>query len=264
MMRPILRLIATGFCGLMLGVGAASAQSEADLEALASDLEAALAGQLISDSVVRRAGIAAVPSGFGLSSGTASVSLSGSYGPERGPGDTRFDASTSLAFGLGDAVNGMAIDFGVVNTSFRDFGASGFLTVGASRQFSFSGGIGSFALSASNLAAWGDASDNEESATAVATFLYNIGGNEVMATLGAGSHLASDNEPGLLGGFGVAVAPEWAVSAGFVGDSPIIGANYFPAALAGTSVNFSLRDLDDRDTAVFSVDLGYAFNLFGR
>ena len=264
-MLSILRLTTAASCCFVIGIGAASAQSEAELEAFVLNLEAALTGHSIEAGVQRRAAISAIPSGFGLSNGTASLSLSGSYGPERGgTNDTRFDASTSLAFGLGDATNAFAVDFAIVNTSFRDFGASGFLTVGASKQFSFPGGTGSLALSASNLGGWGDSSDNKEAATAVATFIYNIDGNVVMASLGAGSQLTRDNEAGLLGGFGVAVAPEWSVSAGFVGDSPIIGASYFPTVLEGTSVNFSLRDIDQRDAAVFGVDVGYAFNLFGR
>lgn len=247
---------------VFLGASVATAQSEAELEALVFQLESALEGQGFATDTRQRAGIAAVPSGFALSNGTASVSLSGSRGPDRG--DTNFDASTAFSVGFGDDVNAIGVNIGIVNTSFRNFGGAGFFTAGVSRQFSFEGGTGSVALSASNLMPWGEATLREESATAAASFVYDVGGRPVMATIGAGTHLTRDNEAGLLGGFGVAVAPDWAVSAGFVGDSPIVGASYFPAALQGSSVNFSVRDLDQRNDALFGVDIGYSFNLFGQ
>lgn len=131
---------------------AAQAQGETELEPFVAQLEAALEGQKFSTDVRLRAGIAAVPSGFGLSNGTASLSLVGSYGPERGGQDsTRFDESTALAVGFGDPVNGLALEFGVVNTSFRNFGASGFFTVGVNHQFSYAGGIGSVAVTISDI-----------------------------------------------------------------------------------------------------------------
>ncbi|MFD1195222.1 hypothetical protein ACFQ3C_11115 [Seohaeicola saemankumensis] len=243
----------------------AQAQTEAELEPLVMELEAALAGETFSSDVRRRAGIAAVPSGFGLSNGTASLSFSGSYGPERGdPDSTRFDASTAFSVGFGDPVNAVALEFGVVNTSFRNFGESGFFTVGANRQFSFAGGTGSVAVTVSDIEGWGDSKDNDVSGTATASFVYSINGRPVMATIGAGSSLTRDGDTGLIAGFGLSLAPDWAVSAGVVGESPIIGASYFPSALQGASVNFSLRDLDEGDDAVFGIDLGYSFNLFGR
>lgn len=244
---------------------AAQAQGETELEPFVTELEAALEGPTFSTDVRRRAGIAAVPSGFGLSNGTASLSFAGSYGPERGgPDSTRFDGSTALAVGFGDPVTALAFEFGVVNTSFRNFGASGFFTVGVNRQFSYAGGIGSVAVTISDIKGWGDARDNDVSGTAVTSFVYDINGRPVMATIGAGTTVTSDDDAGIIAGFGMSVAPEWALSAGVVGDLPIIGASYFPSALEGSSVNFSLRDLDEGDDAVFGVDIGYSFNLFGR
>lgn len=245
--------------------GATTAQGQTDLEPFVAELESALEGQTFSTDARRRAGIAAVPSGFGLSNGTASLSLGGSYGPERGGADsTRYDASTALSVGFGDAENALALEFGVVNTSFRDFGESGFFTVGVNRQFAYAGGVGSVALTLSDIEGWGDSRDNDLSGTAVASFVYTINGRPVMATLGVGSSVASDGDEGIIAGFGMSVAPDWAVSAGVVGDTPIIGASYFPTALEGSSINFSLRDLDEGDDAVFGIDLGYSFNLLGR
>lgn len=248
-----------------LAAGGAQAQSVAELERLTAQLEAALAGTSVAIDTRRRAGIAAVPSGFGLSGGTASVSLSGSYGPPRaGPGSPRLDASTSIAAGFGNAATAVGVEVGLVNTSFRNFGASGFFTLGVNRQFDIEGGTASVALTASNIAGWGNSKNNPVAGTLVASFVYSINGRPAMATIGAGSRLTRNNEAGIIAGFGIGVAPDWALSAGVVGDSPIIGASYFPPALPGASINISLRDLDRGSDAVFGVDLGYSFNLFGR
>lgn len=141
-LRKLIKGIASIAALAGLVAGSAQAQSQTELERLVEQLEAALAGQDVEIDVRRRAGISAVPSGFGLSGGTVSLSLSGSYGPRRGgPGSDRTDASTAAAIGLGNAATGLGVELGVVNTSFRDFGGSGYFTLGANRQFSFAGGL---------------------------------------------------------------------------------------------------------------------------
>lgn len=253
-----------------LAAGTAQAQSQAELERLVGQLEQALAGQDVALDARWRAGIAAVPSGFGLSGGTTSLSFSGSHGPRRGGSDSpRADASTALAVGFGNSVTAVGVEVGVVNTSFRDFGGSGYFTLGVNRQFSFEGGVGSISLSATNIEGWGDSRDLDIGTNLVASFVYDLNGLPAMATIGAGTRLgargrsAGNQEAGIIAGFGIGIAPDWAVSAGIVGDSPVIGVSYFPAALPGASVNVSLRDFDRGRDAVFGVDLGYAFNLFG-
>lgn len=254
---------------ISLVTGSAQAQSQAELERMVTQLEAALAGQDVSVETRRRAGIAAVPSGFGLSGGTLSFSLSGSYGPRRSGGGDRADASTAIAAGFGNAVTALGVEIGVVNTSFRNFGDSGYFTLGVNRQFSFGSGVGSVSLTASNLQGWGDSKDLDVGVTLVASAVYDINGLPAMGTLGVGSQLGSrsggsgDQKAGIIAGFGLGIAPDWAVSAGVVRDSPILGASYFPAALPGASVNISLRDFDRGRNAVFGVDLGFAFNPLG-
>lgn len=253
-----------------LTAGSAQAQSEVELERLVEQLELALGGQDVAIDTRRRAGIAAVPSGFALSGGTVSLSFSGSYGPRRGgPGGDRADASTALAVGFGDPINAIGVEVGLVNTSLRDFGGAGYVTLGLNRQFAFDGGIGSVALTAVNLEPWGGSSSLEAGATLVASFVYDLNGRPAKASIGAGNKLGTragpvaDQKAGIIAGFGIGIAPDWAVSAGVVGEAPVIGVSYFPAALQGASVNISLRDLDQGRDAVFGVDLGFAFNLFG-
>lgn len=253
-----------------LTAGSAQAQSQAELERLVEQLELALAGEDMAVDARRRAGIAAVPSGFALGSGTVSFSFSGSYGPRRGgPGGDRADASTAVAIGFGNPINGLGVEVGLVNNSFRDFGGAGYFTLGVNRRFSFDGGVGSVSLTATNLAPWGGSESLDVGANLVASFAYNLNGRPAKATIGAGSMLGTragptaDQKAGIIAGFGIGIAPDWAVSAGIVGDSPTIGVSYFPAAIEGATVNVSLRDLDRGRDAVFGVDLGFAFNPFG-
>ena len=253
-----------------LAVESAQAQAQPDLERQLSELEAALEGRDVAVDVRRRAGIAAVPSGFGLSGNTFSLSLSASYGPEgppRAAAGNRTNASSALAFGFGNAET-LGVEVGVVNTSTRDFGGSGYFSVGVNRQFSYDGGIGSVSATASNLGGWGEAEDNEVTGTVAASFVFSLNDRPAMATIGAtsgGGAAGTRNEgPGIIAGFGIGVARDWSVSAGVVGESPVVGVSYFPAALEGASVNASLRDFDRGNDAVIGLDIGYAFNLFGQ
>lgn len=262
--------VALASLSLSLVTGSAAAQSVVELEHMLAQLEAAVAGQDVVVDARRRAGIAAVPSGFGLSGGVVSFSLSGSHGKRRGgPGSERTDASTSIAIGFGDPIAGLAFEIGIVNTSFRNFGASGFLTLGVNRQFSYEGGTGSIALTANNINGWGDSRGLSIGVNLVASSVYSISGMPAMGTLGIGSQLGSrsastgNQKAGIIAGFGLGVAQDWAVSAGIVAGSPVIGASYFPAALSGSSVNISLRDFDRSDSVVFGVDIGFALNVFG-
>lgn len=253
----------------------ASAQvaSEAELVEVLNWIQQASALELLAQ---RRAAISAIPSGFGLSGGNLSLSASGTYGPERSPDDDTddtSDASTAIAFGLGDPVTGLGVEFGVVLTSFRDFGASGFMTLGVNRQFSFEGGVSSISVSASNLGAWGDAEDSEVSYSVVGSVAYALGNTPMVTTLGYGTSYGtgfgfSDDDcfvgcEGFVFGVGAGLSETWAVSAGVVGDHSILGATYFAPTVEGLTANLWVRDAEDSDSATFGVDLGFVTNLFG-
>jgi hypothetical protein len=253
----------------------ASAQvaSEAELVEVLNWIQQASALELLAQ---RRAAISAIPSGFGLSGGNLSLSASGTYGPERSPDDDTddtSDASTAIAFGLGDPVTGLGVEFGVVLTSFRDFGASGFMTLGVNRQFSFEGGVSSISVSASNLGAWGDAEDSEVSYSVVGSVAYGLGNTPMVTTLGYGTSYGtgfgfSDDDcfvgcEGFVFGVGAGLSEIWAVSAGVVGDHSILGATYFAPTVEGLTANLWVRDAEDSDSATFGVDLGFVTNLFG-
>lgn len=206
----------------------------------------------------------ALPTGFGLGMGDIALGFSALHGPWRGTGPdrTRYDASTSLAYGFGDPNALVGIDFAANITSFRDFGASGYLSVSLHRRMQFAGGaIGSVNLTATHLAGWGDSSVLDPAYTLVGSYAGVFGGRRVMVSAGVGDgfHRARGTE-GLLA-VGVAVAPGVAVSGGFIGSSPVIGASWFPGFLPNSVVNLSVRDIDDSARRTVGIDIGYSFNL---
>lgn len=260
-------------CTLFARMAGAQTATEADIVGVLNWIQAESAQELLAK---RRAAISAVPSGFGLSGGNLSLSASGTYGPERSPDDDTddtSDASTAVAIGFGDPVSAVGLEVGLVLTSFRDFGASGFMTVGINRQFAFEGGVTSINVSASNLAAWGDAEDSEVSYSVVGSVAYAVGNTPMVTTLGYGTSYGtgfgfSDDDcfvdcEGFVFGIGAGVSETWAISAGVVGDHSMIGATYFPATVEGLSANIWVRDAEDPDSTTFGVDLGFITNVFG-
>lgn len=264
---------ATLSSALLAHGAAAQTVTEAEVVDILNWIQESSAVELLAK---RRAAISAVPSGFGLSGGDLSLSASGTYGPERSPdddSDDKSDASTGIAFGIGDPMTAVGVEFGLVLTSFRDFGASGFLTLGVNRQFDFDGGVGSINVSASNLGAWGDAESSEVAYSIVGSVAYALGSTPMVTTLGYGTGYGNgfgfSNDDcvtgceGIVFGVGAGLSEYWAISAGVVGSSPIIGATYFPSGVDGLSANIWVRDADDSDSATFGVDVGWVTNVFG-
>jgi hypothetical protein len=208
-------------------------------------------------------GTPGVPSGFGLAGGVAALSVSGSYGPNRG--DTRFDASTALTFGFGNPVTGFGIQPGVALTSFRQFGSSGYLTFGVHRMFQTSeAGIYSVALNFSHLAPWGDSERLDPSASLVGSYLTSFGSNLALVTLGVGNDMNDQREVQGIAGIGIGITRDYAVSLGQVGNRTALGVTTSPSWLAGANLSVSVnRDWDRNDTKL-AVDLGRLFNIFGN
>ncbi len=245
------------------GTAVAETMSDAEFAAFVQDLSSTAAGPGLG-----RAAIAGIPSGFLTAPGHLNATLSGSYGPPRGgPGSTRFDASTSLAVGFGDPVNAVGVEVGLVNLSFRRFGHSGYFSVGFHRQFSTgNGGTGSVALTVDQLGAWGDARGNRIGGTLVVSTMSDVptatGRAPVMVSFGAGTNITRDKTAGVVAGVGTGLSPDWSVSAGIYGDSGLVGATWHPTSYPGFTVGFTARKQESTN-AVFGVDVGYAFNIFG-
>lgn len=206
-------------------------------------------------------GTAGVPSGLGLAGDVAAVSISGSYGPERSKTDqTRFDASGSVLAGFGDPVAGFGLQGGVNVTSFRNFGASGYFSLGVHKMFQTSeAGIYSVALNIGHLAPWGDVKDEDESFSLVGTYLTSVGGRLAMFTLGAATDTKAARDVEGIVGVGIGLSENIAVSVGHVGQRTAVGLTLSPAMFGGNSVSVSVNHDHDRNENKLVVDLGRAF-----
>lgn len=210
-------------------------------------------------------GTAGLSTAFGLSGQTVALSFSGSYGPVRGPGGERLDASTALSLGLGDPVSGVGLQFDVNLTSFRSFGASGNVSASIHKAFQVNTkGVYSVMLAAGNLGAWGDAEALPENASLIGSYMFGIGPHPAIVTLGATTALNANNDVEAIGSFGYSLNSDWAVSIGFAGDTPVIGATWQPDFLQGTPISVSISDIDDDAQRKLSIDIGRTFSLTGN
>ena len=209
-------------------------------------------------------GTPGAPSAFGLAGGVGAASITGTYGPRRGPNLTRFDASTALTFGFGDPVDGLGVQVGANLTSFRKFGKSGFLTLGVHKMFQASdAGIYSVGVNVENIAPWGDAKRNKVSGNVVVSYMTSFGDKLGLITVGATNTTPGRKvEPILAVGMGLTDTSS--VSLSQVGDRTTLGTTFAVSALSGASVNLSAaRDWKTKQN-FFVVDVTTAFNFMGN
>lgn len=210
-------------------------------------------------------GTAGVPTGFGLAGGVLALSASGSYGPERNPpaDTTRYDGSGSVLLGFGDPVAGLGVQGGVNVTSFRDFGESGYLSLGVHKMFQTGdAGIYSVALNATHLEPWGDAELLDPGVSLMGSYLTSFGGRLAMISLGAATDTNNARDVEAVFGAGFGVSDTVAVSLGQVGQRTALGMSFSPAILAGNSLSLSVNHNHDTGDNTFVVDLGRTFSLF--
>lgn len=227
----------------------------------AAALVAAFTGFQASAETV---GTAGVPTGFGLSGETLAFSVSGSYGSPRNPpaDDTRFDASGTVMAGFGNPVDGLGLHGGVSVTSFRDFGASGSLTLGVHKMFQTSeAGIYSVALNATNLAPWGNARGLDTGVSLVGSYLTSINGRFALFSAGATTDSNTARDVDGVFGFGIGITDNLGLSIGQVGDRTALGVTLSPSLLAGNSVSISANHNHSTDENTLVIDIGRAIGL---
>lgn len=208
--------------------------------------------------------IVGLPTGFGLAGNVVSLGVTGSYGPLRGtaPNQTRFDASTSVLFGFGNPATSLGFEFGATLTSFRNFGASGYVDLGFHRMFQGDqSGIGSVSFRAAHIAPWGDSAALRPSYTLAGSYLTSMGGRLVMTTIAASTAYNNAREVRGAIGFGTSVAPDWSISAGYAGDHSVFGATWTPPTMPGASVSFSLSALESTTNRALVINFAQVFNL---
>lgn len=209
-------------------------------------------------------GTAGVPTGFGLAGGVLALSASGSYGPERNPpaDTTRYDGSGSVLVGFGDPVAGLGVQGGINLTSFRDFGESGYLSLGVHKMFQTSeAGVYSVALNVSHLEPWGDADRLDPGVSLVGSYLTSFGERLAMVSLGAATDTNDARDVEAVFGFGVGLTDTLGVSLGQVGERTVVGLTVAPAMLGGNSLSVSVNHNHDTGDNMLVVDLGRAFSL---
>lgn len=219
---------------------------------------------LASAAHAQTIGVSGVPSGLGLAYSTAAVGVAGSYGPDRG--GTNFDASGSLSFGFGDPVSAVGLQASANITSFRDFGESGYWSVGVHRMFQLSDrGLYSVAANASYISPWGDSESEDVGYSVVGTYLTSFGESLGMITLGAANDLNSDRADwqGIFG-IGISIGENYALSLAQAGDTTTVGVSLSSELVSGNSLGFSVSNDPDTDGVTFTISLGRAFSLRGE
>lgn len=210
-------------------------------------------------------GTAGLSTAFGMSGNTVALTFSGSYGPPRAPDNTRFDASTAVSLGLGNPVSGLGLQFDMNLTSFRQFGESGNFSANIHKMFQLNNkGVYSVMLSAGNLGAWGNATRLPENASVIGSYMFGIGAHPAVLSLGATTALNINKDVEAIGSFGYSLNSDWAVSVGFAGDTPVVGATWQPEFLPNTPISISISDIDDEAQRKLSIDIGHTFNLTGN
>ncbi len=219
---------------------------------------------MIAPAAAQVVGTPGAPSAFGLPQGVVAGSLSGSYQNRSRGGEqpTRYDASTSLMVGLGNTVDGIGFQLGTNITSFRNFGASGYFTVGVHKVFQTSEqGVYSVAANLDYLAPWGDSRENKPSGNLLLSYMTGFGPRLGLVTLGVANNTRFDRRPVGVFGLGVGISDESSISFAQLGRRSTIGLTTAPAALRGASLSVGLsRDWSSR-TNLLTVDIGHSFNI---
>lgn len=236
-----------------------------DGAALIEALTAAI-GETNQATRTRTASIPGIPSAINASHGTVfgSVSYSNPRGGVKGAGG---DGAASIGVAVGDAADGISLQFTLVNASIKGFGDDGYATIQLSKQLTGFTNPTYVGLTASNLAGWGSAKTNDESLSLQFTQTVQAGSMPLLYTVGYGSEVRTDkaqgDREGAFAGFGLGVADGWSVGASTNFDKVNIGASYDVPSVEGLSVSFSATDIaGKRGEPVFTLSVGYSFNAF--
>lgn len=209
-------------------------------------------------------GTAGIPSGFGLSGGSVGLTASGSFGSPRNPpiDNTRFDASASLLTGFGDPVSGLGFQAGLNVTSVRNFGESGYLTLGVHKMFQTNEkGVFSVALNATHVAPWGNATVLDPGYSLVGSYLTSVSGRLAVFSAGAATDTNANRDVEGVIGMGIGIADAASFSVGQVGAKSVVGMSFSPQWLGGSSLSVSVNHNHDTSRNTLVVDLARVFNI---
>ena len=215
------------------------------------------------------------PTIFGAASAFPSVGGTGFVAltlvnPRQGIAGLGGDGDAVLGYTIGNPIRNLSATFGLTITSLKDFGQSGSVSLNLSRALHVGDRSLTFAgVSASNLAAWGDARQTGESYSAYVSHLVaarsRSGEIPIQLTIGYGNLIAFDRAgltvgDGAFAGIGVGVARNLSLSLSATETQLNAGLGVSVPGLDAASVTMGVFDVTDRvGRRQFAVSLSYAF-----
>lgn len=204
------------------------------------------------------------PTAFGLSRGEVFGGISGGYESRNrgGSSPTRFDASSTIFIGFGDPVDGIGFQVGTALTSFRNYGKSGYVSVGVHKMFQTSEqGIWAVAANLDNITPWGDSSDNKLSGNLLLSYMTGFGPRLGLVTVGLANNTRLDRRLEGVFGLAVGITDKTSLNVAQLGRRSTLGVMTAPPALGGVILSAGLsRDWSSK-TTLLTVDIGRTFNM---
>ncbi|MEM9318923.1 MAG: hypothetical protein AAGA70_07930 [Pseudomonadota bacterium] len=215
------------------------------------------------------------PSVFGAATAFPSPAGSGFAGltyanPRGGIEGEGPDGDAGAGYTVGNPIENVSLTFGLAITSLEGFGDSGSLSVSAARAISVGPRSLTFAgVSASNLAAWGDAEDSPEAYAAYVSHLRTLRTNSgeipILLTAGWGDQITIDEdtgaiEEGIFVGVGVGVARNLSVSVSATETQLNTGIGFSIPDLPRISVSMGVFDVTNNvERRQFSLGVSLGF-----
>ncbi len=199
------------------------------------------------------------PSGLAFGTVSTAINLEGESAEE--------DNSLALGFGLGDANNGIGIQFTASGTAATDtFDSFGYFGIKASRRLQAGAAPTYVGLAIDRLGGWGEASDTDPATTLVLTKFANLARHPVMMTIGAGTDVQDlATEPGVFLGAGIGLSTNMGVSAAWNGDYTDIGTAFKIGIHDNLRFSVSLSDaFNEVDRQQVSLGLSWSYNAAQR
>jgi hypothetical protein len=180
--------------------------------------------------------------------------------------DAEEDTAASIGFGLGDANNGLGLQFtATVNSETDTFDSFGYLGVKAATRLKSANVPTYVGLAIDRIGGWGEAEDVEEAASIMVTRFTSMhaesGSYPVIMTLGVGTHVSDlTTEPGIFIGAGIGLSSNLGVSAAWNGEWVELGTGFKFDAIENLSVTLAVSDaLNEVEQQQFSLGLSWYF-----
>ena len=238
--------------------------------ALPAELQALVSGINLNQTPRRFPSVFGVPSAVGPAGNTGFVALT-LTNPRQGISGEGWDGDASAGYTIGDAVDNVALTFGVNVASLEGFGDDGSFFLNASRQIAATGSNRTYlGLQAANLGAWGDADEDDEALTATLSHLTSIssaGGDiPVQFTVGFGEDNtveddgSGDSDDGVFLGVGFGISENFGASVSATETQLNLGVGFSVPSLPNVGFSAGVFDVtDNTERRQFSLTAAFSF-----